>query len=156
MCDYCGCRHEPAIAELSQEHEQVLELSSRMRWHARERDLGAAQRTLAALQPLLAVHTHKEEQGPFAQLRRAWGADDRIDALIREHHDIDELLRHVEDGRAGSTRPIVRRRRSRRTSWRRRPTSSPTPRTSCPPPSGRPSKRPTSARSAPPTAAGQT
>lgn len=85
MCDYCGCRNNEAIDELSQEHEQVLDLIYGLRRAARQGDHAGAVRLLDELAPLLDLHSRKEEQGLFAQLRSRWGADGRLDDLTREH-----------------------------------------------------------------------
>ena len=96
MCDYCGCRRHAPIEELSEEHEELLEIGYRLRRLARE---GAPAEALELLEerlvPLLRAHTAKEERGLFAQLRSTWAADDRLDALISEHRAMDAALATV-------------------------------------------------------------
>lgn len=102
MCDYCGCRDTAAaIGELSDEHEEVLELTYRLRRLAGVGDHPGVAEVLETLEPLLARHTAKEEQGLFTQLRAAWGADDRLDALVDEHRMVDALLDVVRAGDPG-------------------------------------------------------
>jgi hemerythrin-like domain-containing protein len=98
MCDYCGCRDRPAIAELSAEHDELLELVYGLRRlaeadeHARARAL-VEQRVL----PLLRDHVDKEERGLFTQLRAAWEADARLDALADEHRGLDERMARLTE-----------------------------------------------------------
>lgn len=104
MCDYCGCRRHAPIEELSEEHEELLELGYRLRRLARE---GAPAEALELLEqrlvPLLRAHTAKEERGLFAQLRSTWEADDRLDALVSEHRAMDAALAVVRRGGLGWT-----------------------------------------------------
>lgn len=101
MCDYCGCRDAAAIDELSIEHEQVLDLVYSLRRHAQQREHDRAGQVAAALSELLAIHTAKEEEGLFSELRASWGADPRLDELAREHRYIDHLVTSVARGRPG-------------------------------------------------------
>ena len=99
MCGYCGCRHQPAIAELSDEHDRIQDLAHDLEHLARTSD----HRTMCTLlddhlAPLLQHHTDKEERGLFKQLRSCWEADDRLDTLVQEHRDIEDHLRQVRSG----------------------------------------------------------
>ncbi|MEX2549351.1 MAG: hemerythrin domain-containing protein [Nitriliruptoraceae bacterium] len=102
MCDYCGCRRQPAIDELAEEHERLLEQVSQLRRLARSGALDDVAGILRSdVVPALAVHTAKEERGIFAELRRSWVADDRLDALVGEHREIEALIGRIlaaEDG----------------------------------------------------------
>lgn len=108
MCDYCGCRRQPVIDELSDEHEQLLEHVSQLRRLARKGSHDEVARILRAhVVPALAVHTDKEERGIFTELRRAWVADDRLDALVGEHRAIEELIQRILTAEL-EWRPLVR------------------------------------------------
>lgn len=86
MCAYCGCRQRPAIDELSEEHEQLLELVYGLRRRAETGDHAEVVAVLEGdLGPLLAHHADKEERGLFTQLRTSWHADDRLDTLVAAH-----------------------------------------------------------------------
>lgn len=99
MCDYCGCRNEAAIAELSDEHDRIQDLAYDLERLADTGDHRAVCAFLDEhLMPLLQHHTEKEEQGLFAQLRTSWEADDRLDTLVQEHRDIEVRLRQVRTG----------------------------------------------------------
>lgn len=96
MCDYCGCRRQAAIDELSEEHERLLDLTYGLRKAAKRADHAAVMTTLAdEIVPLLQRHTDKEERGLFTQLRQAWGCDTRLDTLIDEHRDIEERIERI-------------------------------------------------------------
>ena len=67
MCDHCGCRAFPPIAELTAEHEEILERG----WSVAEAE--RAGRTPPAgevyeLVGLLDVHVRKEETGLYPEL----------------------------------------------------------------------------------------
>lgn len=109
MCDYCGCRLQPAITELSNEHERLLDLSCRLRQLAAA---GAHRDALEAVDgefaALLERHTVKEERGIFTQLRSCWEADHRLDDLVGEHRAIEALLEQVRAGSVGWQRAVAR------------------------------------------------
>jgi hemerythrin-like domain-containing protein len=109
MCDYCGCRLRPAIDELSEEHERLLDLVYGLRRKAEAGDHAQVAATLERdLAPLLRHHADKEERGLFTQLRAAWQADDRLDALVTEHRDLERLLAGVIAGGQDWTRLLLR------------------------------------------------
>lgn len=89
MCDYCGCRRQPAISELSEEHDRLLDHLYALRSDAHAGDRAAVVLRLESeVLPLLRHHAGKEEQGVFAQLRRV-GVEGRVDALEGEHRTLD-------------------------------------------------------------------
>ncbi len=102
MCDYCGCRLIPPIADLSQEHDRLMDLAYELR---RLAAAGSRDRVVEILDgefaSLLRHHTDKEERGIFAELRVTGEADPRLDALIGEHRDIEALLALVRKGQEG-------------------------------------------------------
>lgn len=102
VCDYCGCRLIPPIAELSEEHDRLLDLAYKLR---RLADDGAREAAMALLEDefttLLRHHTSKEEQGIFDQLRSLGAAGARLDQLVDEHRDIEEQIARVQRGEQG-------------------------------------------------------
>lgn len=89
MCDHCGCRRFPPIAELTADHERILELA----WQVATADAeavgsGHARDELVAL---LDLHALKEELGLYPQLMEsgdlAVDDNDRLEAEHREVHD---------------------------------------------------------------------
>jgi hemerythrin-like domain-containing protein len=109
MCDYCGCRNQPEINELSDEHNRLLDLAYQLHRLARR---GSHTDVLAVIDgefaPLLDHHTSKEEQGLFTQLRSRYAADDRLDTLIGEHHDIKVQVAAVHAGDHGWREALTR------------------------------------------------
>jgi hemerythrin-like domain-containing protein len=67
MCDHCGCRSFPTIAELTAEHEEILRSAWELVEAARlgTHPAATARRDLLAL---LEVHAAKEETGLFPAL----------------------------------------------------------------------------------------
>lgn len=98
MCEYCGCQNVPAINLLTQEHDHVVNLISRVR-AAHERSdtemMAAVVRQIAAI---LGPHTAVEEAGLFPAL--AGEFPDQIDRLTDQHRDIEHVL-----GEAAHTTP---------------------------------------------------
>lgn len=102
MCDYCGCRLIPPIAELSEEHDRLLDLAYTLRRLAEDDAHDEVVQLLdGEFTSLLRRHTDKEEDGVFCQLRSLGAADDRLDQLVAEHRDIEEQLARVRRGGDG-------------------------------------------------------
>ena len=80
MCDHCGCRDHPAIAELSEEHETILRLA----WRVAEQADDDARRSLVEL---LGRHVAKEEEGLYPQLVGLRSLDPGTVAALEEEHD---------------------------------------------------------------------
>lgn len=91
MCDHCGCRSYPQIAELTDDHDRILELAWRIaEAHRACVDVGADHDALTAL---LDAHVSREEKGLYPLL--ADGGDltaDVRDALEEEHRDLDAAI----------------------------------------------------------------
>ena len=101
MCDYCGCRRQAAIDELSDEHDRLLNLAYGLRRAVRRDDHATVVETLdTEIVPLLRHHTDKEERGLFTQLRHAWAVDERLDSLVDEHRDVERQIDRVRAGGA--------------------------------------------------------
>lgn len=95
MCDHCGCRSFEPIAELTADHERILELA----WSVAEgTDAdGAALRQLTAL---LDVHALKEELGLYPLLIGTGDLElEHCQALEQEHRDVHGELEHARFGR---------------------------------------------------------
>jgi hemerythrin-like domain-containing protein len=91
MCEYCGCRGVPPIAELMDEHTALVD-----RAHHVRRDLGtgnpsAAMSRLTGLVAHLDRHVRREEDGIFRTMRTAGEILDEIDDLEGEHRDLAVL-----------------------------------------------------------------
>ena len=92
MCDHCSCRQFRAIAELSTEHEQILEVA----WALSEQHgaTGVADGPLRdQLGRMLAVHVDAEEVALCPLLLETGGLDPaHCDQLEQEHTDIGAAL----------------------------------------------------------------
>ena len=85
MCDHCPCQTFPAIADLTTEHEVILERA----WTAATDD----QADLTQLRDLLDRHVAKEETGLYPALLTAEAiAQDEIVSLEDEHEEIHTML----------------------------------------------------------------
>jgi hemerythrin-like domain-containing protein len=85
MCDHCSCRSFAPIAELTAEHEQILELA----WHVAEAVRagdGIPSRALAELLALLDVHVAKEETGLYPALRAGGRLSEAVSDDLEDEH----------------------------------------------------------------------
>jgi len=91
MCDHCGCRDFAPVAELTAEHETILELAWEVAEQAR-----AGHRPAAEAGPLLALlerHSAKEETGLYPELLGVGALEvDVIDRLEAEHRSLRSCL----------------------------------------------------------------
>jgi hypothetical protein len=90
MCDSCGCRDQPIIAELGAEHERVLALADRAVRALRGGRTEEARADATAIVAVLGDHTRKEEAGLFAELAASGCAPD-VEILLGDHHLIEAL-----------------------------------------------------------------
>ena len=89
MCDHCGCRSFEAIAELTADHETILELA----WRVAEARPDADSPDRRALAELLAAHVAREEDGLYPLLAATGRLDDGVRAALEEEHrDLDGAL----------------------------------------------------------------
>lgn len=107
MCDYCGCREHEAIAQLSIEHETVLEMLTELQRHADKHDSAAARPLLARLHDVLCPHALREEHWVFAELEHAGVAPTYIIMFEADHQQI--LFARTETANwEPATRELVR------------------------------------------------
>ena len=105
MCNDCGCRHFPLIAQLTVEHEAIANAAARLR-DAITKDAREPLVQLDELLELLDTHTTSDEDGLFAELRAEGSLAGAVDKLCAEHEDIHGALRTVD--RAAPDWPAVR------------------------------------------------
>ena len=92
MCNYCGCRAIEPIAQLSSEHERILNLSGDIRRAvARGADVVAAE-LLRGLQEVLVVHDAVEELSLYPAMARMLEFDDMVGTLFDEHDELDRVV----------------------------------------------------------------
>lgn len=92
MCDHCGCRDQPPIGELMDEHDRIMDLAWRVvEYPAALSDDGTSIRT--ELRTLLEMHATKEEQALYPLLIESgdMDVDDRV-VFEREHRELLELV----------------------------------------------------------------
>ncbi|MGH3330036.1 MAG: hemerythrin domain-containing protein [Nocardioidaceae bacterium] len=92
MCEHCGCRGVEPIAELMDEHLELLDLGGSLRRHLARGDRAAAAATYAELRELLERHVRREERGVFAALKAQGDFEEAVTALEGEHTDFDATL----------------------------------------------------------------
>ena len=93
MCEYCGCQSLPAIAELTREHDLVVNLIADLKGAGDIARMAELARQVAAI---LGPHTWVEEQGLFPAL--AHDFPDHLTALEAEHRRVEEVLAEAADG----------------------------------------------------------
>lgn len=96
MCEHCGCRGVEPIAELMDEHLELLDLSGEVRRHLQLGNRSAAWEALGLLGHLLEHHVDREERGLFTALREQGNFVDAVDELEGEHLDLDEELSELD------------------------------------------------------------
>ena len=92
MCNYCGCRDIEPIAQLTAEHERILNLSGEIRRAvAGGADVVAAE-LLLRLQEVLAVHDAVEELSLYPAMARLLEFSDMVGTLFDEHDEFDRVV----------------------------------------------------------------
>jgi hemerythrin-like domain-containing protein len=111
VCSYCGCRALASIAQLTAEHEQIINLMGDVRRAAGTADPTALDPATTALAAALGRHTAGEELSLFAELRDDPVLGDHVRALCSEHVDLDAgvaLLQHGSTAAAHDLEDLLR------------------------------------------------
>lgn len=108
MCSYCGCRSITVIADLTRDHELVVDVLGEVARAADRGDAASMSTHACELAALLAPHTRAEERGLFAELRHEPELADHLDSLVREHHEIDALVERAVAGDVTAAAPLRR------------------------------------------------
>lgn len=90
MCEYCGCQALEAIAELTAEHDVVVNLSGEIRRALQAGRLGVAADRSRAVAAVLAPHTAVEEGALFPAMAEEYG--EHVRGLVDEHRQIENAL----------------------------------------------------------------
>ncbi|HEY9564113.1 MAG TPA: hemerythrin domain-containing protein [Nocardioides sp.] len=96
MCEHCGCRGVPPIAELMDEHYALLEDAHAIRRALAVGDRAGAMELVRRLAGHLEVHTRREEIGIFAAMREQGDFVDEVDLLEAEHRDLDGAIEDLD------------------------------------------------------------
>lgn len=90
MCEYCGCQDIPAIAQLTDEHDEIRSVARDAVSASRSGDHCAATRATRRLLDMLAPHTEIEERGLFPAM--AGEFVEHTATLIGEHRSLEAEL----------------------------------------------------------------
>ena len=90
VCEYCGCQALDAIAELTAEHDAVVELAGQARRALGRGDLDCAADHARAITTVLRPHTAVEEEALFPAMAAEFPG--HIDLLVADHRRIEEVL----------------------------------------------------------------
>ena len=96
MCHYCGCRELPLIRDYIAEHERAINLGGGAVRAIDRGELAEASALLGAMGAELRSHWQGEENGLFAVLGHDKVFAEHIGPLVREHRELEELLRTVD------------------------------------------------------------
>jgi hemerythrin-like domain-containing protein len=96
VCDYCGCQAVAAVAELTAEHDRVIELGRQAREAVRAGDLVLAAERSRDVATVLGPHTTVEEESLFPAL--AGEFPEHVGDLLHEHRIIESVLAEAGDG----------------------------------------------------------
>lgn len=98
MCDYCGCRDEPPLDELMNEHDRIMGLVRHIVDDPAAVDADGTP-LRAELRRLLVMHATKEERALYPLLIDYDELDEPTRAGYEREHE--ELLARVDSGRFG-------------------------------------------------------
>ncbi|MER5471092.1 hemerythrin domain-containing protein [Streptomyces sp. NPDC002935] len=90
MCEYCGCQALPEIAELTREHDLVVNLIGHVHTAHCDADIPRMAWIARRVSAVLVPHTAVEELGLFPPLAEEF--PDGIAALRAEHRHIEAVL----------------------------------------------------------------
>ncbi|OBH23616.1 hemerythrin HHE cation-binding protein [Mycobacterium sp. E342] len=96
MCEYCGCQAVAAIAELTREHDELVNLIGCARRAQAAGDVAGLAAVGRRMTRVLAPHTRVEEQGLFVALAAQF--PDHVAALTAEHRHIEAVLAECAHG----------------------------------------------------------
>ena len=85
MCDHCGCRAFPAIAELTADHETILSLAWRLAEAARRADT-TDPTVRDELLAILEAHVVKEETGLYPLLLEVGDLSVETSRTLEDEH----------------------------------------------------------------------
>ncbi len=90
MCEYCGCQEVAAIAQLTAEHDLVVELSAAVQRSLEAGALDAAAEWTRSLAAALGPHLAVEEEALFPAMSGEFA--DHVAGLVDEHRMFDAIL----------------------------------------------------------------
>ena len=98
MCEYCGCQSVPAIAQLTAEHDRLVDLIGETRAAHRRGDVATMLELCQRMSAILVPHAAVEEHGLFPAM--APDFPEQIATLEAEHRRIEAVLGAAGNGTA--------------------------------------------------------
>jgi hemerythrin-like domain-containing protein len=92
VCNHCGCRAFEPVAQLSDEHDQILHLSAEIGRAVARGDCTVAAEQLRALHDLLEIHDAVEELSLYPAMARNPEFLEKVGTLFDEHDDFDRVV----------------------------------------------------------------
>lgn len=108
MCEYCGCRGVPPIAELMDEHAALVDEASHVRHDLASGNPAAAMGRLTSLVTRLNRHVQREEDGIFRALRQEGEFLDELDQLEADHRRFEATISELDIDSADFTARVTR------------------------------------------------
>jgi hemerythrin-like domain-containing protein len=96
MCEYCGCLSLRVVQELTDEHDDLLDLVRDATRAVAQADTEGAAAAVSAMLRVLGPHTAVEEEALFPAMHREYG--EHVAALHGEHVRIESALTSVAAG----------------------------------------------------------
>lgn len=96
MCEYCGCQAVTAIAELTREHDVVVNLIGDVRSAYTDTDTARLAELARRIAAVLGPHTQVEELGLFPALADEF--PDHVAELEAEHRIVEAILAEASRG----------------------------------------------------------
>jgi hemerythrin-like domain-containing protein len=96
MCEYCGCQALATIAELTREHDLVINLMGEVRAAHAGADTARMAELARQIATVLGPHTEVEEQGLFPALTADF--PDHVANLMAEHRRVEAALGEATAG----------------------------------------------------------
>lgn len=90
MCEYCGCQSLTPIAELTREHETVVNLIGAVRAADARHDIAGMATVVRQIATVLGPHTQVEEQGLFPALVAEF--PEHVATLREQHRRVETVL----------------------------------------------------------------
>lgn len=101
MCSYCGCRALTEIADLTAQHEQIINATGPLRKAAAAQDHESIKTHVSSIVALLNPHTSQEELGVFAELSKRTEFTEHVKTLCAEHEHLHALFARMANGETG-------------------------------------------------------
>lgn len=108
MCEYCGCRGVPPIAELMDEHTALVDQAHHVRQGLGSGSHAVAMSRLVDLVAHLDRHVQREENGIFRAFRASGEFLDEIDALEGEHRGFADAVAALDPESADFAAQVTR------------------------------------------------